>query len=395
FKLIGDMTVKQFAYLVSGIVLAWVVLQIPVFFLLKFPIAVIFAVLGLSLAYLPVQGRPFDVMISHFVRALISPTQFSYQKIGGRLYFPSSHSLTQAQKNQQSTPPPRSDDRLKIYLGSLPRSPRNKLDDREASFLSSLSNLTADSNTSPILKPKSQPAPQILTPVKNNQKPLEVNLSQNIATGMQVKKDINENPKEKAASAGKTPEATNIQEQAQKQAIDSLSHEKISTLESKLQEAMLQKQELTQELLSLKQKMEKENKNVFTPATATPKIETQNVKRVPPGMGKNIGLPTAPTIPNLITGIVKDPRGNALPNILVEVKDKDGNPVRAFKTNGLGRFLSATPLLNGVYTIDFEDPKGQNKFDAIEITVKNEIVMPLEVISIDTREILRKSLFGS
>jgi hypothetical protein len=101
-----------------------------------------------------------------------------------------------------------------------------------------------------------------------------------------------------------------------------------------------------------------------------------------------------PQLANLLVGIVKDPRGNILSNILVEVKDSQGNPVRAFKTNTLGQFASATPLLNGTYTLVFEDPQGKQKFDAVEITADGSIISPLEVISSDAREELRKELFG-
>jgi len=33
----------------------------------------------------------------------------------------------------------------------------------------------------------------------------------------------------------------------------------------------------------------------------------------------------------------------------------------------LGSFASATPLVNGNYTVDFEDPREQNKFDTIAL----------------------------
>ena len=113
-------------------------------------------------------------------------------------------------------------------------------------------------------------------------------------------------------------------------------------------------------------------------------------------MGTTVGAPILNDVPpNLITGVVKDPRGNVLPNILIEVKDKDNNPVRAFKTNPLGQFASATPILNGVYTMTFEDPQNKQKFDAIEITANGEVMLPLEVISTDERENLRKELFGT
>ena len=111
-------------------------------------------------------------------------------------------------------------------------------------------------------------------------------------------------------------------------------------------------------------------------------------------MQKGVGLPITPEFPNIITGIVKDPRGNPLPNILVEVKDSQGNAVRAFKTNALGQFASATALANGDYTIEFEDAREQNKFDTTTFKAGGEIILPIEVISVDTREELRRSLFN-
>jgi hypothetical protein len=82
-----------------------------------------------------------------------------------------------------------------------------------------------------------------------------------------------------------------------------------------------------------------------------------------------------------------------LSNILVEVKDKDGNPVRAFKTNALGQFASATPLSNGIYEIELEDAKKQHAFKAIQINANGQIMLPIEIISHDAREELRKALF--
>ena len=140
--------------------------------------------------------------------------------------------------------------------------------------------------------------------------------------------------------------------------------------------------------------MAQNQKPIFSPSAAVPE-KTLNVRTISTvAQGKTAGLPIAPEFPNMVVGIIKDPRGNPLGNVLVEVKDIDGNPVRAFKTNPLGQFQASTPLSNGVYTIDFEDPKGMNKFDSVKFEAKGDIILPIEVISIDTREELRKSLFN-
>jgi hypothetical protein len=172
-------------------------------------------------------------------------------------------------------------------------------------------------------------------------------------------------------------------------------HLKVLELENLLNDTAKQKQALEGQIAELQKKLTNENKNVFTASMAqAPKKETQNVRSIPQGLGKSIGLPISPEFPNLVTGIVKDPRGNPLGNILVEIKDADSNPVRAFKTNPLGQFASATPINNGTYTIEFEDPKSENKFDIIQFSASGQIILPIEVISVDTREELRRSLFN-
>ena len=108
---------------------------------------------------------------------------------------------------------------------------------------------------------------------------------------------------------------------------------------------------------------------------------------------KKAGFPVLPDIPNIVLGVIKDPRGKVLPNIIVEIVNAHNTPVRAFKTNALGQFISATPLPNGIYRVSFDDPLKQHEFDTIEITLKGEIFPPLEVISVDAREKLRRDLF--
>jgi len=287
FKLIGNMTIKQFAYLATGIILAWVFFQLPISFLIKIPLCAFLAILGIGLAYLPVSGRPMDLMIGHFIKALFRPTQFVYEKSGTPL-FPKAAFTTKIYKNNFSPIPK---DKLKAYLASYVT---------EKSVPSLLTNNSTSKTT---LDPNLNTAPVTFT--KNVPKPL----------------------------------------------------------------------------------------NDIHPTKPTPQPVNQKAV-VPPLIVKHVPILSVPDSPNLITGVTKDPRGNPLSNILVEVKDKEGNPVRAFKTNEVGRFASATPLLNGTYTIEFEDPKRQNKFDPRLINVTGQIIMPLVVASIDTREELRKSLFS-
>jgi hypothetical protein len=87
FKLIGNMTVKQFAYLATGCIFAIILYYAPVFLLLKLFFIPLFAGSGAALAFLPIDGRPLDVMVSQLIKALVSPNQYVYRKVGTHFAF--------------------------------------------------------------------------------------------------------------------------------------------------------------------------------------------------------------------------------------------------------------------------------------------------------------------
>src|SRR5581483_6419091 len=85
FKLIGNMTVKQFAYVAIGVVLAVLCYYLKILGFTRFLLMFVFGVLGLALSFLPVEGRPLDVMLGNFIKALISPNQYIFGRVGGKL----------------------------------------------------------------------------------------------------------------------------------------------------------------------------------------------------------------------------------------------------------------------------------------------------------------------
>ncbi len=302
FKIIGNMTIRQFAYLATGSILAWIFFSLPIFFAIKFFLVAFFFLFGVFLAFIPVEGRPLDAMISRFIKALFIPNQYVYQKTSAAKALP--QPLPVPDKTKQESPPKQ--EQTEAVL------------EKEASLL---------------------------------QKELE---------------------------AAKIQEANQQQAPEKKEA-----HKKTALLEQQLQEVLLQKQQLEKQLTELTRKLELHKQNTGI----KPVQKTTN-----PQAAKAI---LAPESPNIINGVVKDPRGNIISNILIEVKDQEGNPVRAFKTNSLGQFASATPLSNGIYALTFEDPRNIHKFENIEITTKGEDIPLITVTSTDPREELRKDLFGT
>jgi len=365
FKLIGDMTLKQFAYVAGGAIIGLVFYALPVLFLIKIPLALVWVGAGAAFAFVPFEGRPLDVMIKNFFKAAFHPTQYVYQKM----------------------------DTL-LLAKDLQPVKKNKLDKKEMVFFEALNQYGA---SAPIQGIPAPVAPHAFanTPAKQGASPTPTQPPMPKIFPAEANEELQKTAalleEELRAAKAKEADKSQVNPEEYQQA-----HQKVSELEANLNALAFQKQELESKLISLQQKVEMQGKSVYSPSVAQPERlkETKFVRSIPQSMQKSAGMPIAPEFPNVITGIIKDPRGNPLSNILVEVKDSQGNAVRAFKTNALGQFASATPLNNGEYSIEFEDPRAQNKFDTVAFKAAGEIILPIEIISVDSREELRRSLFN-
>src|SRR3990167_5488964 len=80
FRLIGEMTVKQFIWLAGGIILGLITFSLPLPFFFKYPLTGIFVALGAGIAFLPVEGRPMDKWLIAFIKSVYSPTEYTWQK---------------------------------------------------------------------------------------------------------------------------------------------------------------------------------------------------------------------------------------------------------------------------------------------------------------------------
>jgi hypothetical protein len=382
FKLIGTMTVKQFGYVAIGAILAAITWYLPFqglwSFVTKFTFVPFFGLSGVIIAFVPIEGRPIDIMAKNFFHTLTSPNQYRYIKKGRKFSFTQvsyAKKIDLATKNAQKTTGSTNaqenikKEQLRAFLAHSQNSKTN-LDKKEDAFLNTITTtqiIPTRINTIP------KPTPKNITQTKTeNLATQETKLQQELAAAKQ-------------------------QEAIQKNTAEvNTAHQKVLELQKQIQDTHAQKEQLEQELLKLKNQLSAQKPTV-SPATLTQQVphqDAKHVRNIPQNMTKNAGLSQVSDTPNVIVGIVKDARGNILPNILVEVKDKDGNPVRAFKTNPLGQFISATPLTNNTYTIELEDPKKQHAFDAIQIIASGQIMLPIEIISHDAREELRKALFN-
>src|SRR5687768_4930122 len=84
FRLIGDMTLKQFGYLGVGVGFAYLIFILlatsaP---LIAWPIIVISSFLGIAFAFIPIQDRPLDHWVAAFLKAIYNPTKRVWKKNG-------------------------------------------------------------------------------------------------------------------------------------------------------------------------------------------------------------------------------------------------------------------------------------------------------------------------
>ena len=363
FRLIGTMTVKQFAYVAAGAVSAVLVYYMPLLYIIKMVLIPFFVLFGLGLAFVPIEGRPMDAMTMYYFRALFTPNQFIYKKRGGRIAIVSimlHRALFPLGTKQKSQDVAAKEERLKILL-RLAREGRHENDiasKHKRSIIVSLEEEKSSKGGKEMEDETGEEKEGKIHLEKERQIQL---LDQQINT---LKQTLNQ-VRIIRVTQPITPETL-------------AARKKIREIERQLQEIQEQKRKLENEIIELEQRLASKRREREI-------IKTSSVRRIPTSIAQSVGLPKVSS-PNLIGGIVKDARGNVLPNILIETRDKEGNPVRAFKTNGLGQFISATPLLNGTYHIELEDPRGQHRFNTIEIVADGTILDPLEILSVDQRE---------
>ena len=155
FRLIGDMTLKQFAQLAAGIGVAFLFYVSPFPWYLKWPVIIFFASLGTAMAFLPFEERPLHVWILAFFKAIYSPTQFIWQKNPPRPeIFEEKPASLPSTPSQPVAPADRQ--KLNEYLSTLP-SARTHLDESEEDFLGQIKNLFS-SVPAPMVHPQPQPS---------------------------------------------------------------------------------------------------------------------------------------------------------------------------------------------------------------------------------------------
>lgn len=392
FKLVGDMTLKQFGELAFGVIMAYLFYASNWHPFLKWPLVMLFGFLGVALAFLPIEERPLDVWILNFLRAIYRPTYYVWTK-------DTSGAITAAAiKPPQVLPRPVAEPEPVPALQPWPVAPKPEL-------------------------PKEPPKPPmpLPSPVAPQPSPLSVEelqklREQKLTELASAKQKLQTKTEEVKTETYKAEHAANIvtvdslAQMREKNAppaspegaqLDQLIAEngellkqigevqgKIATLsgpdkdllQTQLTALTKQKDNLSQAIVALRKQIEAKPP---VPPPATPTVEppwaigATGQMRIVDKPVKARPTISLTSIPNIINGTVFDQRGGPLEGVVMVIKDKAGNSVRALKTNRIGQFIVSTPLPDGTYFLEFEMPG--YAFNVYEISLNGEIIKPLEI----------------
>ena len=343
FKLVGDMTLKQFFQVAGGVVVGLLFYASPLHPLIKWPLILFSTLLGVGLAFLPFEERPLEKWIIAFFRSIYSPTLYSWKKTTKPDVFFTENALVPEIKSNVAT-------------NTTSDLPTAKLETGESSYLTKISSLWKSNgknyvNTVPSTGDQlvSQP---ITPPTPSNTQVPNVVAPPLPSFAPTVNKAV-VNP---ATTSVSQPGPNIVSIPQQVPTIITKSAPKLVVEETTHQNG--------------------DNQHVAT------EIETQKVEEKPiTSENVEFSIDAAPPSPsiviNTIVGQIMDQDRKIIEGAIMEIKDLNGRPVRALKSNKAGHFIIVTPLVNGKYEVTIE--KDGYEFKPLSFEAKGEIIPPIAI----------------
>lgn len=307
------MTLKQFFQLAGGVLVGLIFYSLPLLAVIRWPLAILSVIIGIGLAFFPLEERPLEKWIFAFFKSIYSPTIFYWQKTNNQPKYFQDEDAT-----SQITSTPEQEEALKKYLATQPatNSPLTQLEQTEKGFLSKMTSMLSaiqlpQATTTPVVKPPADQPPQAKTELS-----------------------VPETQPIKFTPA--TPQKLVVQEKP-KEVIT----ENVATAQSVSPVVM------GNEMVSTKEA-------IFSIDAAPP---------------------SPPTTPNVVVGQVVDQDRKIIEGAIMEIRDSGGRPVRALRSNKAGHFVIVTPLDSGKYEIITE--KDMFTFTPVSFEAVGQLIPPI------------------
>ncbi|MBU1130235.1 PrgI family protein [Patescibacteria group bacterium] len=123
FKLVGNMTLKQFGKAAGGVIVAVLINSSKLIFFIKYPLMSLFGLGGIMMAFVPFQDRPLETWLMAFIKSIYSPTMYLWKKTKNInwLDIDMTKNITEEYEGKEGLDVPTKDDsRAKEFIGSLP-----------------------------------------------------------------------------------------------------------------------------------------------------------------------------------------------------------------------------------------------------------------------------------
>ncbi len=465
FKLVGDMTVKQFGELAFGAVMAYLFFASNWHPILKWPFVLFFTLFGIALAFLPIAERPLDIWIINFFRAIYRPTYYVWKKSTPVEGVPAVAEVQAVAAIPQAAPPPKPKKKWSFWPFSKDKEPKGeRTNARPEVPLTPIPQVVPTVTTTP---PPPAPVAPVVTdqaetppaPPVENKPVVETKTPSPEETGVKAgleavsttggpaggrilsvdellklrenKGQEKEAPKPEpitGASSLSVPQApyqptsepqvvtieqlvSMRQEKSQQNDLEHASslsalETRINDLTNKHKSLLLSidqvkgklvsdpaNAELSTELTELtneKNALSAEISELYKKASdqrvapiTSPDYQQPVVTRTPPQV-RVVPKPTPKPaaivltdLPNIVNGLVMDSEGRPIEGVILIIRDKNGNSIRALKTNRVGQFIVSTPLENGMYYLEME--KAGLAFDTLEVTLSGQVLSPIEI----------------
>ncbi len=321
FRLVGDMTLKQFLELCIGLGLAYLFFASNLIFIIKWPLIILSILFGAGLAFFPIEDRPLDQWIINFIKAIYAPTRFIWQKTNKipHLFLFEAHAPDVVNTVTKT---------IKAPVAASTNKAVSDLTESETNLIKSLDSLFT---TTPPTPPQEQKI--VVQKIEEVEKPsIAVRKLKPVEAVSDVILNIPKTQNTIVGSSATTPPPS----KSEPTPAPSL---------------------------------------IFSAPTAASTTKVSPIISSP----KKITLPASPRFPNLVTGVVVDRDSKLVENAIVQIVEDGGIPARAMKTNSLGQFYTSTPLSPGTYLIEVD--KDNLNFAPQQITINNTILSPIELRS--------------
>lgn len=379
FHLVGNMTIKQFAELFAGVILALIINASNLISIIKYPMAIFAVGFGAALAFVPFEERPLDHWVITFFKVLYKPTKFFWQRSNKIpdvfLYEP--HQVDNNQVDIDLSPLRRQ--RIQEYLSSVNSAiapDQWELVEQQRvggvlSMFDQISIIQQPHNTVVLANDFNQiktmgSKPNLKTRVRNISSNLPKPPTETVVFEQQYTNPI--------AQANIPNQTTYISNRHMVNTTQVASELVIPELESiNVQDPNSQAQEE-----KLAQNHYQEGERVFSLAQAQQQLSFEK-QLVAATTNDGLPFPNKPQLENQLAGMVFNTNREILTDTIVEIQNRQGQVVRAVKTNPLGQFIINTPLEADVYYINLE--KDAYQFNTFMIELNNQRVPPLEIVA--------------